>query len=247
MNNIEKGSQTARNGFKNEDDIVAKFNNWSEDIEAKLWLQTMNYNLDEIEYVKAIKLHGHKTDVQVQITVKLKQAIDVQNLQVKLVSNKRGFNQIDKRWVDAYVDLWNIPASIIVTLKKYCGEIKPTTTTRNKRRIFFDEISPDEQNNLLKWFEQNKVLIINDILKGRGKFAAEWVLVAQKNVIDSRWMLKPMNVCINHYSLGNVTITPKGNLRIGKIGMQRKGGDGGRPTANMLQFKIDPTELFEMN
>ena len=27
--------------------------------------------------------------------------------------------------------------------------------------------------------------------------------------------------------------------------MQRKGGDGGRETANMLQFKIDPTRLFD--
>jgi hypothetical protein len=27
--------------------------------------------------------------------------------------------------------------------------------------------------------------------------------------------------------------------------MQRKGGDGGRATAKMLQFKIDPTALFD--
>jgi hypothetical protein len=27
--------------------------------------------------------------------------------------------------------------------------------------------------------------------------------------------------------------------------MQRKGGDGGRKTAQMLQFKINPAELFE--
>ena len=31
-----------------------------------------------------------------------------------------------------------------------------------------------------------------------------------------------------------------------KITMQRKGGDGGRITANMLQFKINPAELFEI-
>jgi R.HinP1I restriction endonuclease len=27
--------------------------------------------------------------------------------------------------------------------------------------------------------------------------------------------------------------------------MQRKGGDGGRNTAKMLQFKINPAELFD--
>lgn len=103
-----KGSQTARNGFLNEDDIVEKFNNWQVDEDAQKWLLIMEYQLSEIEFVKAIKLSGFKTDVQVQITVKLKEAIDAQNLQVKLVSNPKGFNQIDKRWVDKYVEMWTI-------------------------------------------------------------------------------------------------------------------------------------------
>jgi len=102
MDLIERGSQTARNGFKNEDDIVSKFNNWKNDSDAQAWLLIMNYILSEIEYVEAIKLSGFKTDVQVQVTIKLKKVIDVENLQVKLVSNKKGFNQIDKRWVDKY-------------------------------------------------------------------------------------------------------------------------------------------------
>ena len=39
---------------------------------------------------------------------------------------------------------------------------------------------------------------------------------------------------------GPVEITRQGNLKIGRITMQRKGGDGGRETAKMLQFKINP-------
>ena len=91
------GSQTAKNGFLNEDDVVNKFNVWRSDEDAQKWLLIMQYNLNEIEYVKAVKLSGYKTDVQAQVTIKLKDAIDCQNLQVKLVSNKKGFNQIDKR------------------------------------------------------------------------------------------------------------------------------------------------------
>jgi hypothetical protein len=45
---------------------------------------------------------------------------------------------------------------------------------------------------------------------------------------------------------GEVEITPAGSLKIGRITMQRKGGDNGRESANMLQFKINPTELFEL-
>ena len=33
-----QGSQTAKNGFKNEDDIVDKFNNWNQDEDAKKWI-----------------------------------------------------------------------------------------------------------------------------------------------------------------------------------------------------------------
>ncbi len=200
MDKIAHGSQTAKNGFRNEDDIVSKFNNWQTDVEAALWLQTMGYKIHEIEFVKAVKVHGHKTDVQVQVTIKLKEAIDVQNMQVKLVSNKKGFNQIDKRWVDTYSNLWNMPANIILLFKSYCGEILPTTNVRDKRRMFIDEFSKNEQNLLVQWLQDNKQLIINDVLKGRGQFAAEWMLVAQKNSLNARWVLKPMNICINHYS-----------------------------------------------
>ncbi len=53
--------------------------------------------------IKSVKLKDYKIDVLVQVTIKLKEAIDTQNLQVKLVSNPKGFNQIDKRWVYKYV------------------------------------------------------------------------------------------------------------------------------------------------
>ena len=61
------------------------------------------------------------------------------------------------------------------------------------------------------------------------------------------WVIKPINYVLHFYSEGEVAITNKGSLKIGKITMQRKGGDGGRPTANMLQFKINPCLLFALN
>jgi hypothetical protein len=71
------------------------------------------------------------------------------------------------------------------------------------------------------------------------------MLVAQKVTISARWILKPMNYCVNFFANEAVQITKRGNFKIGKITMQRKGGDGGRKTAQMLQFKINPAELFE--
>jgi len=242
-----RGSQTAKNGFLNEDDIVSKFNNWNIDEDAQKWLLIMEYDVSKIEYVKAVKLSGFKTDVQVQITIKLKEAIDVQNLQVKLVSNPKGFNQIDKRWIDKYVEMWNIPVAISDIIKRYTGEIKPNILTpKDKRRMFANEFSEKEQSDILLWLNNNQSFIVSDILKGRGQFAAEWMLIAQKTKSDSRWILKPMNFCLNYFGNGNVEMTERGNFKIGKITMQRKGGDGGRKTANMLQFKLNPAELFDI-
>ncbi len=241
----ELGSLTARNGFLNEGDVISKFNSWHSDVDAKAWLCIMGYLLDEIESVNAEKVHGCKTDVQVQVTIKLKNLIDAQNLQVKLVSNKSGFNQIDKRWVDRYAELWQMPDNIKSIFKRYTGEDKPTIDNpKDYRRMYAHEFDNEEQQHILKWLEEHKSLIVSDILKGRGQFAAEWMLVIQKVGKSYNWTLKPMNFCLNYFGNAKVEITARGNFKLGKITMQRKGGDGGRSTANMLQFKINPIVLF---
>lgn len=249
MDLIKLGSETARSGFRNEDDIILKFNNWMTDADSKKWLNIMGYKLNEIESVRAVKVNGEKTDVQVKVIIyiKLKKYDDVQNLQVKLVSNSKGFNQIDKRWVDNYKELWNIPADIIKLLKHYTGELPPyVSNTEDYRRMFLNEFPCGDRNKLLQFFEDNKLMIITDILKGRGRMAAEWMLVAQKIDRNARWVLKPMNVVLNYFGCGRVKMSPRGSIYIGRITIQRKGGDGGRSTANMLQFKINPAELFDI-
>lgn len=241
------GSSIATNGFANEVDVCEKFNNWQVDPDAKDWLTIMQYDLGKIEYVKAVVLSGYKTDVQVQVSIKTKDLIDAQNLQVKLVSNPNGYNQIDKRWVDKYQEMWGFGNDILLTLKQYTGELPASTTNlRDERRMFMDEFSETEQIQIVKWFTDNKYLVVSDIMKGRGHFAAEWILVALKVDESCSWTLKPMNVAMNHFASGDVCITSTGNFKIGRITMQRKGGDGGKETAKMLQFKLNPVELFDI-
>ena len=140
--------------------------------------------------------------------------------------------------------MWNIPKDVEI-LKYFTGELKPyKENTKDNRRMFINEFTKEEQNKILDFFNKNKALILCDILKGRGKFSAEWMLVIQK-VNDIKWVLIPMNKAINHYD-GQVKISTRGSLNIGKILMQRKGGDAGRETANMLQFKVNPAELFNL-
>lgn len=246
MNLVQKGSQTAKNGFRNEQEICDKFNHWQTDNEAKQWLTIMQYDLNEIEEVTAVVLHGYKADINVQVQIKLKSAVDTENIQVKLVSNKKGFNQVDKRWLAHYREMWNIPEYIYKLLQHYTGELKPYKLgVRDSRRMFIDELTTQEQHLLLEWFSNNKTLILSDIIKGRGQFSAEWILVAQRLNNNARWILVNINQALQHYSEGEVRVSPRGSIYIGRVTAQRKGGDNGRDTANMLQFKLDPTQLFE--
>lgn len=54
---------------------------------------------------------------------------------------------------------------------------------------------------------------------------------------NARWILKPMNFCMNYFGNGETEITKRGNFKIGRITMQRKGGDGGRETANIKSIQ----------
>lgn len=242
------GSATAKGGFENEQDVINKFNDWRNDETAQKWLEAMEYNIKDIEYVEALKIRGqYKADIQVRvrIIIKLKSQEDLQNLQVKLVSNPQGFNQIDKRWIDKYAELWNMPKDIEKCLKLFTGEIRPNKRNlKDPRRMFLTEMSNQDQKKIIHFFEDNKILIVSDLLKGRGEFSADWMLVILKTGGEYKWALKSINEVMNIFGGNDIRITSQGSLKIGKIGMQRKGGDAGRKTAQMLQFTINPVELF---
>lgn len=250
MDNLQLwGSQTAIKGFKNERDVAAKFNAWQEDVDAQNWLKLMQYNLDDIKSVFATTKvpKKSKTDVQIQVTIHYKEAIDIQNLQVKLVSNgKSGFNQVDRRWVDKCCSDWNMTEEVAAILRHFAGELPPNIDNpKDNRRMFMNEFTSEQQKLVIDWFEQNKAMIVCDILKGRGEFAAEWILVAKIDGNKAEYMLRPINSYIDVMGNGPVTITARGSIKIHEITLQRKGGDGGRPSANQLQFKVDPLLLFE--
>ncbi len=256
---VRIGSETAKGGFANERAIAEKFDNWKKDKEAQKWLTIMGYDLKEIENVKAVILHGYKTDVQVKVTITLKDAISVQNLSIKKANNDADYNQIDKRWVRNYIDLWNIPENIVILLEIFCGKISPKQlvkdgkiteqkykSLRDKRRFFIYEFETKDKNLLIGFFRKNKLLIVTDILKGRGQFSADWMLVTRydRNKDETSWVLADINKAMSIFGGGEVKISPRGSISIGRITLQRKGGDGGRETGNMLQFKIKPCDLF---
>ncbi|MGH9945703.1 MAG: type II restriction endonuclease [Pyrinomonadaceae bacterium] len=240
---IELGSKTAKNGFRNEDEIRDKFNNWRADEDARAWLVSMSYKLAEIESVAAAKPHGEKSDVDV--VIKTKTGEKREGISIKLVSSPNGFNQIDKRWLRQYVKMWKMPANVETTLKYFLGETPPSKPGREAKRMYLNELDAESQKALIDFFTVNKEMIVSDLFEGDGIHAAGWVMVALKSTDKPRWIIRTSADTIRFFSEGPVELTRSGNLKIGRITMQRKGGDAGRETAKQLQFKINPALLFD--
>ena len=256
---VRIGSETARRGFENEKEIAKKFNDWRTDPEARKWLRIMGYPLEEIEKVEAKVIPGHKADLSVSVSVR-GQPITVQNISAKEANSNSNYNQIDKRWVRNYSKLWNLPPNVMRSLEIYCGEISPLELLKageitkekydsleDKRRFFMNEFERSDSEAVLDFFSKNKSSIVEDVLKGRGEYAADWMLVTQLNGSENEinWVLADMDDVIKIFEKGDVRLSPKNNIKIGEITVQRKGGDNGRKTANMLQFKMNPCLLFD--
>jgi hypothetical protein len=241
---VKLGSQTAKNGFRNEDEIKDKFINWRTDTDANSWLTAMGYSPSEITEVSAIKPHGEKADVELRITTRSRSSTE--GISIKLVSGPNGFNQIDKRWLSHYSRMWKMPASVEHALKLFLGELPPTAHGRDQNRMFLNELEKTDQEAIVRFFSENKDAIVSDLFEGDGAYAAGWIMVAFKATDKPAWSLRRTADAIRFYSEGPVAITSRGNLKIGRITMQRKGGDAGRDSARMLQFKINPVELFDL-
>ena len=252
---VAQGSKTAKAGFQNEDEIRDKFNNWKTDADARTWLEAMNHQMAEINSVSASKPHGEKADVEV--TVKTKAGERVERISIKLVSSPNGFNQIDKRWLKTYEKMWKMPPGVVESLKLFVGETPPHESSRDKRRMYLNELDENARKAVLDFFTANKDEIISDLLAGDGIHAANWMMVIHRpnsptrsvsegeTIDQSKWVIRSTADAIKFYSDGPVELTKAGNLKIGRITLQRKGGDNGRETAKMLQFKINPVQLFD--
>lgn len=263
------GSNTAKGGFENEGDIVTKFNNYKTDKEAKLWLKLMGYDYLKIEELKATQIPPRinkekalaygatkskveetikykKADIQIKVDITIDNICYYENLSLKKANIGAGFNQIDKRKVNTYQEMWEFDNDIASTLKYYTGELAPykdVNLLKDYRRMFMTEIEKQKVENLITFLSDNKIIIFTDLLKGRGALSADWFLVTRKNRKngDVDWVLKDINYVCNFFSQGAVKITDRGNVKIGRITMQRKGGT---PDPTSLQFKINPLDLF---
>lgn len=265
------GSKTAKGGFANEHEIAEKFEDFLVDEQAKIWLEYMGYDYTKIKKLTAVHIPTRlnrknmelfnipseqfefvqrfkKADVQIQLMIMVDDVIYVENISLKKADLKSNFNQVDKRSVKTYQEMWGFTDDIAETLMQFTGVIIPNNEQvqylKDKRRWYLTELSNAKVQCLLAFLNKHKFLIVSDILKGRGMLSAEWFLVTRLNPDGSKdWILKNINEVIDFYAQGDAKMNANGNLVIGQLTAQRKGGT---PDPTSLQFKIKPLALFEM-
>lgn len=241
-------AKAALGGFKNEDWIVTEFNNWQRSYWAKNWLEAMGYVPDKIEHLCAqtTRKMGYMNKADVLVLIEDR---------VEWVSVKKftaSFNQIDKRWTDKYAEEWKMPQAVIDSFKKYCGEkgYRPADlhdTTEDSRRYRMHELSAKEREEVLSFLAKNQKRIVRSVVSGSGKASAKWMLIVEeKNNAPYRSAIISINRVIK-FCMGECSITNQGILKVGRLTIQRKGGDSGKKTAQMVQFKFSPRDLFDMD
>lgn len=149
--------------------------------------------------------------------------------------------------------MWKFDDELSHWLKLFTGETLPVREKNldlkilreSERRIFVDEFPKRMISKLIDFLEKNKILIISDIIKGRGPLSAGWILVTKFDVESEKnsWALVDINLAMNYFGSGDIKVSPRGSINIGKVTMQRKGGT---PDPTSLQFKINPCGLFDV-
>ncbi len=211
----------------------------------------IKYGITEFEYEEATKFK--KADAQIKIFIALTSVVKVENLSLKKANSDSNFNQVDKRSVETYQKMWGFDDNLSHWLKLFTGDILPdaeksldhSKLREFNKRIFIDKFPIRMASKLLDFLESKKILIVSDIIKGRGSLSADWILVTKHDVVTLKndWVLVDINLAMNYFGNGEIKISPRGSVSIGKITMQRKGGT---PDPTSLQFKINPCGLFDL-
>ena len=220
----------------------------------------MGYELNKIDYIEAIQIptrigknnvkkfgfseeeyeelvHFKKTDVQIQIRliICVNNILKVENISIKKANSDADYNQVDKRWVNSYQDMWHFDDEIALALKLFTGEVSPSSyqemlkinisKLREHRRVFLTELKDEVIQKILLFFTENKILVVSDILKGRGGFAADWMLVTRYNRAcdTTTWILKDINTVMNFWARRCKGLSKRESLYWGNNHAEKRG------------------------
>lgn len=234
---IEKGRKEARVGLESEEEIISLINKNAKFREnLKKGLFTLGFKIKG-------EISAYKDDVKTDIFIKTYDTVF--GVSIKS-STGTSFHQLDRRRLEDWKSLLNMPDDIFDALKKAILRIARDAKAcfilpEDRYRISEFLLSNIERiiNEIFVKNEQNlKLLMINDKVKGK------LYLFKMEDVI--RFLMK---------NASNISFSKKGIIKLGDfITIQRKSGDGKHikipktewsHPGNELQFKFSPIKFAE--
>lgn len=230
--NIVK-SDTAKNGYKEEDNVCNDLNN---NVEIKQLFENFIKKKYSITFKK---YNGNKCK------------IDISNdeyifIQVKKYK-KNQFGQLDRHWISDIIkqipDLKQIEKILIdmceYPLKK-CGKI--IDKTKQIKKLNNDNYNNDELINLLNVLNNNKKIILEYVFLGNNNDIPQYICGIECDKNNNRKKMTIYNIqdVIKYLEQYNFIIKKSHTvLQLGNcISFQRKGGDNGDKSSNQLQTKL---------
>ena len=239
-------SAAAHRGLKAETELINSINNQSDEC---AWIVEECCETSGYGNFGARK-PSNKEKPDVVLFDKKNEELSTKGISIKTYKPKVSFGQANRGTVETYVKDFGIPKSVAETLLAF------THKTQSGDRVMLNQTSKSSQTELLDFFAQFQKQIISHILRGKELSAlkADWLLFHEAkdeswkmHVGDKKfWRLYPIEKIIECCLRKKPVINENGNLILGiGLTMQRKGGDGGKDSANDLQFKIDPVEIIK--
>lgn len=245
--------------------ICQLINEYQKEDTVKSWLTNMGYAIDHIDFLEGVQtdlrikredfkrlnveheydelMRYKKSDIQLRIIISPGSILKFENISL-LYKDYHDKKVVDKRDVETYKSMWGFNNELELWLKLYTGKLNPMDFTdkigiskfRHQNRLSFDEMPKNIQDSFIQFFNNNRIIIASDLLKGRGGLSANWVICLLENSNEKKTIFLDINKVMNHFGAGEISTTESGALTIGGLVMEASEDKN-------LQFLISPQKL----
>lgn len=236
-----QGGPGARRGYSREThfcNLINENEKFKNDlIEALFELEVIDE--ESIEYAKNVKDSARKSDVDILIKNSNSYSIGC-----SLKSAAANFNQLDRRWLDDWAKVLNMP--------NYIKEMIQSSLDRkiiNSRDIF---ITAEQEDDIFNFLTSKRGVLLKEAFI-RNENSLKLFVVYDEN--NKEWFICKVSDIIAYIKKQNITRSSQGVIYFGDfLTLQRKGGDGNITNppkssplhpSNQLQLKIKPISIIE--
>lgn len=226
-------SNTAKNGFKEEENMIKDLNNNEE----------LHIAFETFINKKITKTFAKYADNHSKIDIN-----NIDNICIQVKKYKKGqFGQVDRHWIDEIINKIPLMKNIEKYLKnlceyplKECGKI--IDKSKSIKKLNNTNYTNDELNTFLKNINERKKEILKFAFCGYSEACPQYLCGVEYDKNNKRNKIIIYNIIDVLTYLEQFDFKIKKSETVIELGdcftLQRKGGDGGKKSSNQLQFKL---------